>query len=54
MNSLYGAMETLFFITGGTFVTYQADEASLLMYVTYPHWREAIKKGWAIIGTGGE
>lgn len=33
-----------FFITRGTAVTYQADEASLLMYVTYPPWREAAKK----------
>jgi ethanolamine utilization protein EutQ (cupin superfamily) len=33
-----------FFITRGTSVTYQADEASLLMYVTYPPWREAAKK----------
>jgi ethanolamine utilization protein EutQ (cupin superfamily) len=34
-----------FFITRGTSVTYQAaDEASLLMYVTYPPWREAARK----------
>ena len=33
-----------FFITRGTSVTYQADEASLLMYVTYPPWKEAAKK----------
>lgn len=33
-----------FFITRGTSVTYQADEASLLMYVTYPPWREAARE----------
>jgi ethanolamine utilization protein EutQ len=30
-----------FFITRGTSVTYQADEAALVLYVTYPSWREA-------------
>jgi ethanolamine utilization protein EutQ (cupin superfamily) len=33
-----------FFITGGTSVTYQADEAALVLYVTYPPWREAAHK----------
>ena len=33
-----------FFITSGTSVTYQADEASLVMYVTHPPWREAARK----------
>jgi ethanolamine utilization protein EutQ (cupin superfamily) len=33
-----------FFITRGTSVTYQAEEASIVMYVTYPPWREAAKK----------
>ena len=32
------------FIPRGTSVTYQAEEASLVMYVTYPHWKEAAKK----------
>lgn len=33
-----------FFITRGTSVTYQADEAALVLYVTYPPWREAARK----------
>jgi ethanolamine utilization protein EutQ (cupin superfamily) len=33
-----------FFITQGTSVVYQADEASILLYVTYPPWREAARK----------
>jgi ethanolamine utilization protein EutQ (cupin superfamily) len=33
-----------FFLTRDTSVTYQADEASVVMYVTYPHWREAARK----------
>jgi ethanolamine utilization protein EutQ (cupin superfamily) len=32
------------FIPRGTSVTYRAEEASLVMYVTYPHWREAAHK----------
>lgn len=32
------------FIPRGTSVTYRAEEASLVMYVTYPHWKEAAKK----------
>ena len=32
------------FIPRGTSVTYRADDASLVMYVTYPHWREAAKR----------
>jgi len=32
------------FIPHGTSVTYRADEASLVMYVTYPHWRDAAHK----------
>ena len=30
-----------FFITRGTSITYQADEAALVLYVTYPPRREA-------------
>jgi ethanolamine utilization protein EutQ len=33
-----------FFITRGTSLTYQADEAALVLYVTYPSWREAAPK----------
>jgi ethanolamine utilization protein EutQ len=33
-----------FFITRGTSVVYQADEESILLYVTYPPWREAARK----------
>jgi ethanolamine utilization protein EutQ len=39
-----------FFLTRGTSVTYQADEASVVLYVTYPHWREAARKAGRLGG----
>jgi ethanolamine utilization protein EutQ len=33
-----------FFLTRGTLFTDKAEEASVILYVTYPHWREAARK----------
>jgi ethanolamine utilization protein EutQ len=33
-----------FFLTCGTSFTDKAEEASVILYVTYPHWREAARK----------
>jgi ethanolamine utilization protein EutQ len=33
-----------FFLTRGTLFTDKVEEASVILYVTYPHWREAARK----------
>jgi ethanolamine utilization protein EutQ len=37
-----------FFLTRGTSFTDKADEESVILYVTYPHWREAARKAGRI------